>query len=72
MTDDEAREKLECLIVKHLKGSPDANRLVKIVRDKSRPGLPVRGVLEIIGEKGGVPFDESEKAVIEELIYFYG
>jgi hypothetical protein len=72
MTDDEAREKLECLIIKHLKGSPDANRLMTIVRDKSRPGLPVRGVLEIIGRQGNIPFDESENVLIEELIYRYG
>jgi hypothetical protein len=72
MSDEEARKELEKLIVKYLSGSAEFQRLISIVRDRSRPGLPIRAVLEIIGKQGNASFDGGEKTLIEELIYLYG
>ena len=72
MTDDEVRKALEGLIVKYLKGTPDFDELLIIIRDKKRPGLPIRGVLESMRQHRKDNYSQQNKDAIEELIYMYG
>ncbi len=72
MTDDEARQQLEGLARKYLHDDPDLPNLIGIIKNKSRPGLPVRGVLESIRIHKTVEYSGPEKDLIEELIYLYG
>ncbi|SMF14083.1 hypothetical protein SAMN02745866_00905 [Alteromonadaceae bacterium Bs31] len=72
MTDDEAKQELENLAKKYLVGSPDYDRLIDVINDKSRPGLPVRGILEEIGKYESCEFTEDEKNLIEDLLYMFG
>ncbi|MEJ2755382.1 MAG: hypothetical protein P8104_05995 [Gammaproteobacteria bacterium] len=72
MTADQARAELEKLALKYLKSNSELPGLVKIINDKTRPGLPVRGVLESIRTQNVVDYDDTEKEIIEELIYLYG
>lgn len=72
MTDDQARKMLENLTKKYLPGSPEHDRLIKVINDKSRPGLPVRGILEEIRNYKTGEYTEYEKEMIDDLLYMFG
>ncbi|MCQ3831124.1 hypothetical protein HXX02_16945 [Microbulbifer elongatus] len=71
MTEDQARDALVGLVKKYLPSGAKENKLIKIINDTSRPGLPVRGVLESMKGKT-TEYSDSDKKLIEELIYLYG
>ncbi|WP_299599181.1 hypothetical protein [uncultured Microbulbifer sp.] len=71
MTEDQVRDALVGLIVKYLPDGSNENKLIKIINDTSRPRLPVRGVLESMKGKT-TEYSDSDKKLIEELIYLYG
>ena len=71
-TDLQARAALTALIEKYLQGrDPDADLLIAIVQDPSRQ-VPIRGVLENIGQFNATQFTQQERALIDELLYLYG
>ncbi|MEG2031795.1 MAG: hypothetical protein RR376_14225 [Janthinobacterium sp.] len=71
-TDLQARAALTALIEKYLQGrDPDADLLIAIVQDPSRQ-VPIRGVLENIGQFNDTQFTQQERALIDELLYLYG
>ena len=72
MSEDQARCALVDLVNKYLSSDPEINRLLKVINDKSRPGLPVRGVLESMREYRTIEYSELDKEAIEELLYLYG
>lgn len=72
LSDDEARKELEKLAKKYLQNDPDLQNLVNVINDKSRPGLPVRGVLESIRVQKVGEYTAQEKELIEDLIYLFG
>lgn len=72
INESQARHELEKLATKYLKGDPDLPKLIDVINDKTRPGLPVRGVLERIRHHKVGEYVDSEKQLIEELIYLYG
>ena len=72
LTDLQARISLKALIEKYLRGrDPDAGLLIDIVQDPSRQ-VPIRGVLEDIGQFNDTQFTQQELALIDELLYLYG
>lgn len=72
LTDLQARAALTALIEKYLQGrDPDAGRLIDIVQDPSRQ-VPVRGVLDDIGQFNHAQFTQQELALIDDLLYLYG
>ncbi|MGF6119203.1 hypothetical protein ABIE30_004491 [Janthinobacterium lividum] len=72
LTDLQARAVLTTLIEKYLMGlHPDAGLLIDIVQDPSRQ-VPIRGVLEDIGQFNNTQFTQQELALIDELLYLYG
>lgn len=72
LNDDEAKVKLKGLIERYISDKSEKERLIQVIEDPSRPGLPVRGVLEIIGKYKKQEYSEMEKEVISDLIYMYG
>lgn len=72
MNENQAREALEKLANKYLQADPELPRLIKIINDKARPGLPIRGILQSIRNTGVTNFPDADMKVIEELIYLYG
>jgi len=72
MSEAEARQALEGLAKKYLSADPDLDRLIAIIRDKARPGLPVRGVLEEMRKYRDQPYSADDKELIDELLYLYG
>lgn len=72
MNESESRKALENLAKKYLQADPDLQNLINIINDETRPGLPVRGILESIRNYRTVEISEADKDVIEELIYLYG
>jgi len=72
MTESEAREALIKITRKYLKNFPDIERLISIIKDESRPGLPVRGVLEDMKKHRTEDYSNKDREIIEELIYLYG
>ena len=72
LTDLQARAALTALIEKYLRGrDADAGLLIDIVQDPSRQ-VPVRGVLDDIGQFNHAQFTQQELALIDELLYQYG
>ena len=72
LTDLQARAALTALIEKYLQGrAPDAGLLIDIVQDPSRQ-VPIRGVLDDIGQFNHAQFTQQELALIDELLYLYG
>ena len=72
LTDLQARAALTALIEKYLRGrDADAGLLIDIVQDPSRQ-VPVRGVLDDIGQFNHAQFTQQELALIDELLYLYG
>ncbi|WP_231757928.1 hypothetical protein [Microbulbifer elongatus] len=71
MTEDQARGELVGLVKKYLLDGPKERKLIKVINDTSRPGLPVRGVLESMKGKT-TEFSGLDKMLIEELTYLYG
>ncbi|MBE3026559.1 hypothetical protein GQ37_014585 [Janthinobacterium sp. BJB1] len=72
LTDLQARAALTALIEKYLQGRyPDAGLLIDIVQDPSRQ-VPIRGVLEDIGQVSDTQFTQQERALIDDLLYLYG
>lgn len=72
ITEDEARKSLEELIDKYIPHHPEKDRLIGIVRDESRPGLPIRGILEHMKGNRSLDYSPEDIKLIEELIYLYG
>jgi len=72
MSKEQARNILVDLANKYLSCDPELKSLLKIIKDKSRPGLPVRGVLESMKKYRTIEYLEQDKKVIEELLYLYG
>ena len=72
LTDLQARAALTALIEKYLRGrDPDAGLLIDIVQDPSRQ-VPIRGVLEDIGQFNDTQFTQQELALIDDLLSMYG
>jgi hypothetical protein len=72
LTDLQARAALTALIEKYLQGrAPDAGLLIDIVQDPSRQ-VPIRGVLDDIGQFNHAQFTQQELALIDDLLYLYG
>ncbi|WP_219118641.1 hypothetical protein [Janthinobacterium sp. UMAB-56] len=72
LTDLQARVSLKVLIEKYLKGRhPDVDLLTDIVQDPSRQ-VPIRGVLEGIGQFNNTQFTQQELELIDDLLYLYG
>lgn len=72
MSENEARSSLEKLVHEYLESAPVKLKLVEIIRDKSRPGLPIRGVLEEMRKYREKDYTVEDKNLIDELIYLYG
>ena len=72
LDENEAREALIDLAKKYLADDPDLSNLIDIINDRSRPGLPVRGVLESMRSFRKIEYSDADKELIEELIYLYG
>jgi len=72
MNENQARRELVELAKKYLQADPELPSLIKIINDKTRPGLPVRGILESIREHRTIDISDKDKEIIEELIYLYG
>lgn len=72
MNDEESRKALENIAYKYLQDDPDLPYLIEIINDRSRPGLPIRGVLENIRIRRKIEISEADREIIEELIYLYG
>lgn len=72
MTEDQARFALKALVQKYLESTSEREELIRIIEDRSRPGLPVRGVLERLKVKKSSVFSDADKDQIDELIYLYG
>lgn len=60
------------LIASYLGDDPEKDRLMSVVRDTSRPGLPVKGVLEHMRKYRKKEYSEEDKETIDDLIYFFG
>ena len=72
LTDLQARVSLEALIEKYLRGrDPDVGLLIDVVQDPSRQ-VPIRGVLEAIGQFNNTHFTQQELVLIDDLLYLYG
>ena len=72
MNDDQARKELRGLAKRYLYGSPDYDRLIKVINDKSRPGLPIRGILEEIRKYNPGEYTDDEEELINDLLYMFG
>ncbi len=72
MNDDQARRVMIDLVNRYLSSDPEKNDLIDIIKDKSRPGLPIRGVLENMRQYRTTDYSESDKELIEDLLYMYG
>lgn len=72
MNEEEARNILVDLTNKYLSSDPEFENLLKIIKDKSRAGLPIKGVLESMRRYRTIEYLEQDKKVIEELFYLYG
>jgi hypothetical protein len=72
MTEDEARLNLENIVRKYLQKSPKLDEFINIVRDKNRPGLPIRGILEEMRKYRDTDYSKEDQDVIKELMYLYG
>jgi len=72
MNEEEARNILIDLANRYLSCDPELNSLLKVIQDKSRPGLPVRGVLESMKKHQTIEYLDQDKKIIEELLYLYG
>jgi len=72
ISEEQARNILVDLVNRYLSCDPELKSLLKIIEDKSRPGLPVRGVLESMKKYRTIDYLEQDKKVIEELWYLYG
>jgi len=70
--EEQAREILIDLANRYLSCDPELKSLLEIIEDKSRPGLPVRGMLESMKKYITIEYLEQDKKVIEELLYLYG
>lgn len=72
MSEEQARDILIDLANRYLSCDPELNSLLEIIKDKSRSGLPVRGVLESMKKYRTIEYLEQDKKDIEELLYLYG
>ena len=72
MSQMQARQALKNLATRYLKKDPGLTELINVINDSTRPGLPVRGVLEHIRKFRTVEIAETDKELIEELLYLYG
>ncbi len=72
MTEDEARLNLENIARKYLQNSPKLDEFINIIRDKNRPGLPVRGIMEEMRKYRDIDYSKEDQDVISELMYLYG
>ncbi|BFM48203.1 hypothetical protein [Marinomonas sp. THO17] len=72
MNEEQAQYALIGLVNKYLTSDPEIDNILKIINDKSRPGLPIRGVLEKIKKYRTIEYSELDKDIIEELLYLYG
>lgn len=72
MNHEQARHALKDLALKYLKADPSLTDLINVINDTSRPGLPVRGLLERIRKFREIDITEIDKELIEELLYMYG
>lgn len=72
MEKDDAIKSLTKIIEKYLDKDPKKIRLISIINDLSRPGLPVRAVLQHLRQYKYIDYTESDKKVLDELIYLYG
>lgn len=72
MNENQARLELIALAKKYLQADPELPKLINIINDRTRPGLPVRGILESIREHRTIDISDEDKEIIEELIYLYG
>ena len=72
MNESEAREALIKLAREYLNNYPDIENLESIIKDESRPGLPVKGVLQNMRKYRTQDYSDKDLEIIEELIYLYG
>jgi hypothetical protein len=72
MTEDQARQAMLNLVDTYLASDPDKNNLIDVINNRSRPGLPIRGVLESMRKYRAIEYSESDKELIEDLLYMYG
>ena len=68
-----SKKELIRIVNRYLPEASERDRLIAVIEDPSRPGLPIRGVLESIRQSREHPdFSVSDKEIIEELLYLYG
>ncbi len=72
ISDREARLELGKLVKKYVSDLSEQDRLISVIEDKNRPGLPVRGVLESIRKFKIQEYSDQEKELIDDLIYMFG
>lgn len=72
MNQNQSRQALKNLAIKYLQTDPQLIDLINTIDDSSRPGLPIRGVLERIKKFRVIEITDSDQEIIEELLYLYG
>ncbi|MEZ5504925.1 MAG: hypothetical protein R3F47_08320 [Gammaproteobacteria bacterium] len=72
MNENKARLELIALAKKYLQADPELPKLINVINDKTRPGLPVRGILESMREHRTIDISDKDKDIIDELLYLYG
>jgi hypothetical protein len=71
-SDWQARVFLEKLVLEYIDSAdPERDSLIKTIRDSSRQ-VPIRGILENIGERECSDFSPADLEVISELLQAYG
>lgn len=71
-SDWQARVFLEKLVLEYVDSAdPERDLLIKSIRDSSRQ-VPIRGILESIGERECSDFSPADLEIISELLQAYG
>lgn len=70
---ESSKKDLIQIVDRYLSTSPERDQLIAVIEDSSRPGLPIRGVLESVRNTRDHPeFSTADREIIEELLYLYG
>jgi hypothetical protein len=72
MNKKEASKKLIYLLEKYHSDEIEKQKLIDIINEVSRPGLPIRGVLEDLRIHKIQEISDVDAQIVDDLLYFYG